>query len=96
MAELAAEHLMSQGCTEITTCKRTLKNGVSLANQFNGKAVGLTELIPQLELADIMISSTGAQDLILHHDDVKPIMRRRRNKPLFLIDIAVPRDLDPA
>ncbi len=96
MAELAAEHLMSQGCTEITVANRTLKNAVTLANRFNGKAVGLTELIPQLELADIMISSTGAQDLILFHDDVKPIMRPRRNKPLFLIDIAVPRDLDPA
>lgn len=95
MAELAAEHLMSQGCTEITVANRTLKNAVTLAKQFNGKAVGLSEIIPQLELADIMISSTGAQDLILHHDDVKPIMRPRRNKPLFLIDIAVPRDLDP-
>ncbi len=95
MAELAAEHLMSQGCTEITVANRTLKNAVKLAKQFEGKAVGLTELIPQLETADIMISSTGAQNLILLHDDVKPIMRTRRNKPLFLIDIAVPRDLDP-
>ena len=95
MAELAAAHLMSQGCTEITIANRTLKNAVKLAKQFNGKAVGLTELISQLETADILVSSTGAQDLILHHDDVKPIMRTRRNKPLFLIDIAVPRDLDP-
>jgi glutamyl-tRNA reductase len=95
MAELAAEHLMSQGCTEITVANRTLENAVKLAKQFNGKAVGLTELIPQLGTADIMISSTGAQDLILHYNDVKPIMRPRRNKPLFLIDIAVPRDLDP-
>ena len=95
MAELAAEHLMSQGCTEITVANRTLKNAVTLAKQFNGKAVGLTELLSQLETADIMISSTGAQNLILRHDEIKPIMRTRRNKPLFLIDIAVPRDLDP-
>lgn len=95
MAELAAEHLMSQGCTEITVANRTLKNAVKLAKKFNGKAVGLTELLSQLETADIMVSSTGAQNLILKHDDLKPIMRTRRNKPLFLIDIAVPRDLDP-
>ncbi len=95
MAELAAEHLMSQGCTEITVANRTLQNAVKLAKQFNGKAVGLTELLSQLETADIMVSSTGAQNLILKHDDVIPIMRTRRNRPLFLIDIAVPRDLDP-
>jgi glutamyl-tRNA reductase len=52
-------------------------------------------LIPQLEQVDIMISSTGSPDIILQHSDVKPLMRQRRNRPLFLIDIAVPRDLDP-
>jgi glutamyl-tRNA reductase len=57
--------------------------------------VGLAELHAQMELVDIMISSTGASGLILHREDVKPIMKQRKNRPLFLIDIAVPRDLDP-
>ncbi|MEJ2268913.1 MAG: glutamyl-tRNA reductase [Desulfobulbaceae bacterium] len=62
---------------------------------FNGKAVSLHELSPQLGQVDIMISSTGSPEIILHSSDVKPLMRQRRNRPLFLIDIAVPRDLDP-
>jgi glutamyl-tRNA reductase len=68
---------------------------VNLARCFNGKAVSLEELLPQLELVDILISSTGSPEIILHSSDVKVLMRQRRNKPLFLIDIAVPRDLDP-
>ncbi len=95
MAELAAEHLVTQGIREVVVANRTLERAVKLAKQFNGRAVALSELVDQLEYADILISSTGAPDLILHKKDVKPIMRRRMNSPLFLIDIAVPRDLDP-
>lgn len=95
MAELAAEHLLSQGCTEVIVANRTLENAVKLAKRFKGKAVGLNELHDQLEQVDIMVSSTGAPGLILHKADVQPLMRRRRNRPLFFIDIAVPRDLDP-
>jgi glutamyl-tRNA reductase len=57
--------------------------------------VSLEEFVPQLEDIDILISSTGATDLVLRKEQVKPIMRQRMNSPLFLIDIAVPRDLDP-
>ncbi|MDA8164895.1 MAG: glutamyl-tRNA reductase [Desulfobacteraceae bacterium] len=95
MAELAAEHLITQGISQVIVANRTLERAVNLARRFNGSAVGLSELVPQLELVDILISSTGAPDLILKRDDVKPVMRLRKNKPLFLIDIAVPRDLDP-
>jgi glutamyl-tRNA reductase len=58
--------------------------------------VALEELLDQLQHVDIIISSTGATDLILHKEDVRSVMRERRNRPLFFIDIAVPRDLDPA
>ena len=68
---------------------------VNLARCFNGKPVSLEELIPQLAQVDILISSTGSPDIILSQKEVKPLMRQRRNRPLFLIDIAVPRDLDP-
>ena len=95
MAELAAEHLVGQGVDEVVVANRTLSRAVDLAKRFNGLAVSLEELVPQLERVDIMISSTGATGIILRKDQVKPVMRLRRNKPLFLIDIAVPRDLDP-
>lgn len=96
MAELAAEHLVNQGIGEVVVANRTLERAVTLARRFNGSAVALTEIVTQLELVDIMISSTGSDDLILREHEVRPLMRRRKNRPLFLIDIAVPRDLDPA
>ncbi len=95
MAELAAEHLVGNGATDVVVCNRTLGRALDLAKRFNGKAVGLNELFEQLEQVDIIVSSTGAPGIILQKSDVKPIMRGRRNKPLFFIDIAVPRDLDP-
>lgn len=95
MAELAAEHLLTQGIEEVVVANRTLSNAVELAHRFNGRAVSLEEFVPQLEDIDILISSTGATDLVLRKEQVKPIMRQRMNSPLFLIDIAVPRDLDP-
>ncbi|TKB06628.1 glutamyl-tRNA reductase [Desulforhopalus sp. IMCC35007] len=95
MAELAAEHLVGQGVGGVVVANRTLSRAVSLAQRFNGKAVSMDELIVQLETVDIIISSTGAKDIILYKEDVKSIMRSRMNKPLFFIDIAVPRDLDP-
>jgi glutamyl-tRNA reductase len=96
MAELAAEHLVGQGVAEVVVANRTLQRAVNLARCYNGRAVSLDELLGQLQEVDIIISSTGAPDLILHKEDVRPIMRERRNRPLFFIDIAVPRDLDPA
>ena len=96
MAELAAEHLVGQGVAEVVVANRTLQRAVNLARCFNGRAVALEELIDQLQQVDIIISSTGAPDLILRKEDVRPVMRERRNRPLFFIDIAVPRDLDPA
>lgn len=95
MAELAAEHLVGQGVTEVVVANRTLQRAVNLARCYNGQAVSLEELLDQLQRVDIIISSTGSPDLILHRDDVRPVMRERRNRPLFFIDIAVPRDLDP-
>ncbi len=95
MAELAAEHLVGQGIGEVIVANRTLERAMKLAKCYNGKAVGLDELVEQLLNVDIIISSTGATELILYKKDVASIMRKRRNQPLFFIDIAVPRDLDP-
>ncbi|WP_310600203.1 glutamyl-tRNA reductase [Desulfobulbus sp.] len=96
MAELAAEHLVRQGVAEVVVANRTLQRAVNLARCYNGRAVSLEELLDQLQQVDIIISSTGASGLILQKEDVRPVMRDRRNRPLFFIDIAVPRDLDPA
>ncbi|MDR3088217.1 MAG: glutamyl-tRNA reductase [Desulfobulbaceae bacterium] len=96
MAELAMEHLLNQKIAAVTVVNRTLQRAEELAGRFHGQAAALSDLLVRLESADIVISSTGASGLILHKDHVIPIMRRRRNRPLFFIDIAVPRDLDPA
>jgi len=96
MAELALEHLRAQGVSRVIVANRTLERGVRLAQRFGGEAVSLEELEEQLLTADIVISSTGAGDYLLRRDQLKPAMRRRKQRPLFLIDIAVPRDLDPA
>jgi glutamyl-tRNA reductase len=80
---------------KVVVANRTLARAMDLAKRFNGTAVSLDELFSQLEQADIVISSTGAPNIILHKQDVQPIMKTRRNEPIFFIDIAVPRDLDP-
>ncbi len=95
MAELAAEHLVGQGIGSVVVANRTLVRAIDLAKRFNGRAVSINELVQQLEHVDIIISSTGAREIILHKDEVKSEMRARMNRPLFFIDIAVPRDLDP-
>ena len=96
MAELAVEHLKRQGVARLIVANRTLSRGQELAGRFGGTAVSLAELESQLLSADIVISSTGASEVILTKDQVKSVLRRRKQRPLFLIDIAVPRDLDPA
>lgn len=96
MAELALEHLQAQKVGRIIVANRTLERGLRLAERYRGEAVSLEELEAQLLHADIIISSTGSQTYLLQRDQVRAAMRRRKQRPLFLIDIAVPRDLDPA
>ncbi len=96
MAELALEHLKSDGVGRIILANRTLDRGLQLAQRFGGEAVSLEELADQLLHADIIISSTGSSQYLLTREQVKGVMRRRKHRPLFFIDIAVPRDLDPA
>ncbi len=95
MAELAVEHLIRNRCGEIRVANRTLKRAMELAQRFRGQAVGLEEISESLVRADIVISSTGASGLVITRDQVRAVMRPRRNKPIFFIDIAVPRDIDP-
>lgn len=95
MAELAVEHLIRQNSGMIYVANRTFERAVTLAGKFKGKAIHFEEIPHQLQQVDIIISSTGSPDFVLTKSDVKGIMRRRHNRPLFFIDIAVPRDIDP-
>jgi len=96
MAELAVEHLIRHKVGNICVANRTFERGVELARQFNGDPIRFDEIEGALEQVDIIISSTGADEFIIRPNMVKPVMRKRRNQPIFFIDIAVPRDIDPA
>jgi glutamyl-tRNA reductase len=95
MAVLALEHLVKNGVKRIFVANRTFERAVEVAERFKGTPILFKEIVDGLLDVDIVISSTGASSYILTHKDVKPLVRRRRNRPLFFIDIAVPRDIDP-
>ncbi len=95
MAELAVEHLIRNRVGEIFVANRTFERGMELANRFKGNALRFEEIPEALKRVDIIISSTGAPGFVIGRDQVKGVMRSRKNRPLFFIDIAVPRDIDP-
>lgn len=95
MAELAAKHFIKNGVTKLLVTNRTFSNAVVLAEQYQGSAIRFEQMTDYLEKSDIVISSTGAQDFIITREMVKPVVKRRKGAPMFLIDIAVPRDIDP-
>ena len=95
MCELAAQHLIREGVSKILVSNRTWERAVGLAERFRGEAIPFSELAHALLRADIVISSTDAPDFVVSRDMVAGIIKRRKNHPLFFIDIAVPRDIDP-
>ncbi len=95
MAELAVQHLINNGVKNIIVANRTLERAMELARRFQGQAISIAEKEEYLKEVDIVISSTGAPHYVVRYEDVKNIMRKRRHKPIFFIDIAVPRDIDP-
>ena len=95
MAELAARHLRGNGCAEILVANRTLQRATTLAREFGGHALTLEQLPDYLDAADIVISSTGANTYVLLPETVRTARRKRAGRPMFLVDIAVPRDIDP-
>jgi glutamyl-tRNA reductase len=96
MAELAAKNLVDNGVGELLVVNRSAGRASSLASQFGGEALGWDRLTQALWRSDIVISSTAAPHAILRRETVTTAMRMRRNRPLFIIDIAVPRDVEPA
>jgi glutamyl-tRNA reductase len=96
MAELAARHLLNQGVSSITVANRTFERAVEMAELFGGTAVSFEEIGTQLLEADIVISSTASTEYVITQEPVKKSLRKRRNRPVFFIDIAVPRDVEPS
>ncbi|MBZ5608097.1 MAG: glutamyl-tRNA reductase [Acidobacteriia bacterium] len=95
MSELAARHLRRSGATHIFVTNRTPERAVEMAQLFGGQIVEYTRFLSFLPEVDIVITSSGAPHYILVRDDMKKVMAARRNRPMFLIDIAVPRNIEP-
>jgi glutamyl-tRNA reductase len=95
MSELAARHLRRSGASHVFVTNRTHERAVEMAKTFQGTPVEYTRFIGMLPEVDILITSSGAPHYILRKEDVQRVISARRNKPMFLIDIAVPRNIEP-
>jgi glutamyl-tRNA reductase len=95
MSALAAATLRRVGAGRIVIANRTVKRGRRLADQVGGTAVSLAELPAALAQADLLISCTGATGLVVHHDSITAAMALRGGRPIVLLDVALPRDVDP-
>jgi glutamyl-tRNA reductase len=96
VGDLAARNLLSRGAEIAWIANRTADRATALAQRLGAEALSLDALERQLVSADVVVSSTSAPDWILDRSQVERAMRRRKGRPLFLIDLAVPRDLDPS
>jgi glutamyl-tRNA reductase len=94
MGEACVRHLAKKGARSVLVSNRSYDRALNLANEFGGRAVRFDECLQGMAEADIVVSSTGSPQTILNREDLAKVMPLRRNRPLFLIDIAVPRDID--
>jgi len=95
MSELAARHLLAHGAASLFVANRTYDRAIRMAQKFNGQAIEFSRLYDTCDRADIVITSTGSPHFIFRREHGEKLMALRRNKPMFFIDIAVPRDVDP-
>ena len=95
MSELAARHLLAHGAESIFVANRTYDRAQQLAAKFDGQAILFEQLYETCDRADIVITSTGAPHAIFRREHGELFLSRRKNRPMFFIDIAVPRDVDP-
>ena len=96
MGEGMTASLATSGVAEVVVANRTPGRAAELAQRIGGRAVGLDEMAGDLAAVDVLLTSTGASSLILEHCDVAEIMAQRGGRPLLIVDVAVPRDVDPA
>lgn len=95
MAELAARHLINNGVREVLVANRTYERACDLAKEFNGRPVKFENFIDEIHRADIVICSTGASHYILSKSQMQKVMKERKQRQVFIIDISVPRNIDP-
>jgi glutamyl-tRNA reductase len=95
MCELAARHFHSHGVKEIMVANRTWQRGVELASKIGGRPIPFEEVKERFKEVDIILSSTGASQPLIFKEDVKKALKYRKGSPLFIIDLAVPRDVEP-
>lgn len=96
MAELAVRHFVTAGAQRVTITTRNYENAVELAKQFEGRPIPFEDFPKELEKADIVLCSTGAAHHIVRKNHLTQAITRRLNRPIFLIDISVPRNIDPS
>ncbi|MBP2000417.1 glutamyl-tRNA reductase [Paenibacillus shirakamiensis] len=96
MSELTVKHLYSNGAEQVLVANRTFARAQELASKFNGLPCTMQEAMEHIKDVDIIISSTGAEGYVLTSSQVTQSMKKRPSRPLFMIDIAVPRDIEPA
>ena len=95
MCELAARHLVSGGIEKVLVTNRTYERAVALAQEFKGEPIPFEEMVQGLKRVDIVISATDSPQYLLRHEQVTKVIRDRKQKPIFFIDIADPRDIEP-
>ncbi len=95
MSELTTKHLQSNGVDNVLIANRSFNRAVELAKKIHGTPIQYDRMLDEMVRADIVITSTGSPDFILNKKDMKQVLNKRRRRPIFLIDIAVPRDIDP-
>jgi len=95
MCELAARHLVSVGVDKILVTNRTAERAASLAQEFRGEAIPFEDMAQGLKRADIVISATNSPQYLIRHEQITKVIKDRRQKPIFFIDIADPRDIEP-
>lgn len=94
MSELTAKHLVASGVSGVIVSNRSFERAEALAGQFAGKAVKFNELYKYMEVADIVISCTAASHCVVRLEEMQRVMEKRRGRKIFMVDIAVPRDID--
>jgi glutamyl-tRNA reductase len=95
MAELAAGYLAQNGAREVVVSTRNYDRAVALAGQFNGRVARYDDFLKEMVHTDIVLCSTGAPHYLIRYEDVHRLIQLRKNRPVFLIDISVPRNIDP-
>jgi glutamyl-tRNA reductase len=95
IGELTAKNLYSRGVSTVIVANRTLVRAEELARSFCGQAIKFESIFQELKFTDIVISSTSAPHFIINYEDIRKVMQARNNSPLFLIDLGLPRNIDP-